>query len=268
MRLDHGREIDLPGGPDAVLLLHGLTGSTFEVHTLAERFHAAGLRVLAPQMAGHGGPPEALRNLPSTAWVEQAERDFDRIRGARRTFVAGLSMGAMVACALAQRHPDRVHGLLLFAPALRLGAWSHLGALLGRVPWLRDVILKKGSSDVSDPAMRRARVGLTGFPLCAVAELERLSARVDEALPSIGAPTLVVAGARDHTVTMRGVQRIVRRVGAGAELVVLPRSAHLVPIDVERERCLGEAVAFVERLRAGYAAEARPLTDEEHQRRR
>ncbi len=87
MRLDHGRELDLPGGPDAALVLHGLTGSTHEVWPLAERLHAAGMRVLAPLMAGHGGAPAALRGLPSTAWVEQAERELDRMRGARRGMV-------------------------------------------------------------------------------------------------------------------------------------------------------------------------------------
>jgi carboxylesterase len=268
VRVDHGREIDLPGGPDAALLLHGLTGSTFEVHPLAERLHAAGLRVLAPVMAGHGGAPERLCGLPFTAWVEEADRELDRLRGARRTFLVGMSMGAMVACALAQRHPDRVHGMVLLSPALRLAPWPTVGAWLGRVPWLRDRILRKGRSDLSDVEMEQRNTTLAGFPLCAVAELTKLQALVDRALPGIEVPTLVVSGARDRTVTLGGARRIVERIGAGAEHVLLPGSAHLVAIDVDRERCAEASVKFLERLRAGYAAATRPLTDEEHQRRR
>ncbi len=267
MRLDHGRELDLPGGPDAALVLHGLTGSTHEVWPLAERLHAAGMRVLAPLMAGHGGAPAALRGLPSTAWVEQAERELDRMRGARRVVLAGLSMGAMVACALADRHPQRVHGLVRLAPALELAPSLRLVALLGRVPGLGAVILPKRYSDVGDPAERR-NAGLPGVPVGAITELARLSRRVDRVLPRILAPTLVVAGVRDHTVTLGGVRRLVRRIGAGAELVLLWESAHLVTLDVERERCLEAVAGFVERLRAPYAASTRPLTDEEHQRRR
>jgi carboxylesterase len=60
----------------------------------------------------------------------------------------------------------------------------------------------------------------------------------------------------------------VRRIGAGAELVILPESAHLVTLDLERERCLVAVERFVERLRVPYAAPTRPLTDEEHRRRR
>jgi carboxylesterase len=269
VRVDHGREIDLPGGPDAALLLHGLTGSTFELHTLAERLHAAGLRVLAPVMAGHGGAPEALRGLSSAAWVAQAERDLDRLRGARRTFVAGVSMGALVASALVQRHPDRVHGLLLFAPALRVSGAVRLAALLGWIPWVRHLILPKGAPDLRDEEMCRRRAGtLSGVPSSALLELLRLARRVDRGLPGIEAPALVVAGARDRTATLRGVHRLVRHLGGGAELLVLEESAHHVLIDVERDRAVETAARFVERLRGGWAAPTRPLTDAEHRRRR
>jgi carboxylesterase len=267
VRLDDGREIELPGGPDAALVLHGLTGSTCEVRPVAERLHAAGMRVLAPVMAGHGGAPEALRRLPFAAWVEQAERELQRIRGARRAIVTGLSMGAMVACALADRHPDRVHGLVLLSPALELAPALRLAALAGHLPGVRDLVLRKRYSDVGVPEQRRI-AGLPGVPTGAITELWRLGRRVDDLLPRLRVPTLVVVGARDHTVTPAGARRLVRRIGAGAELVVLPQSAHLVTLDVERERCLEAVAGFVERLRAPYAAPPRPLTDDEHRRRR
>ena len=54
-----GREFELEGGPDAVLLLHGLTGSTFEMHHLALDGGADGLeayRALADQAPAHLAP--------------------------------------------------------------------------------------------------------------------------------------------------------------------------------------------------------------------
>jgi carboxylesterase len=248
--IDHGRELDLPGGPDAVLLLHGLTGSTFELHPIAERLHDAGLRCLAPVMAGHGGDPSDLLGVPWTEWVAKAARDLERLRGARRTFVVGCSMGALVACALAHDHPERVDGLVLLAPALRLQLHGRLGAFLGRRGLLwRVIVPKSAGSDVRDPVMRARNTALPGVPLAAVAELESLAAHVDRQLPGIAAPAIVVAGARDHTVTVGGARRIARRIGSGpAELVVLPESYHLLGIDVERERCADDALRFLESL--------------------
>jgi len=248
--IDGGREFELDGGPDAVLLLHGLTGATFEMHALALALNEAGHRCLAPVMAGHGGAPEELIGIPWTEWVAKARRDLMRLAGARRTFVAGSSMGALVACALAHDHPELVDGLVLLAPALELQWAGRLAGLLGRSPLLWRTVVPKGSgSDVRDEAMRRRNPCLTGVPLAAVAELEALAAFVDRALPGIAAPALVVAGGQDHTVTLAGARRLARRIGSGpAELLVLPESWHLVGVDVERERCCAEARRFLDGL--------------------
>jgi carboxylesterase len=245
-----GEPFDLPGGPDAVLLLHGLTGSPFEVRLVADRLHAAGYRCRAPLLAGHGGDPRALAGVGWARWVEGARRELAALEGARRTFVVGCSMGALVACALAHEAPERVDGLALLAPALRLAGTARLAALLARhTPLRRALVPKLGGSDVRDRTMRRANPTMRAVPLSAVGELDLFARHVDGLLPAVAAPALVVAGARDHTVTLAGARRTARRLGAsGGRLVVLPRSFHLVGIDVERERCAGEVLAFFDGL--------------------
>ena len=89
----------------------------------------------------------------------------------------------------------------------------------------------------------------------AIAELQDLQRHVDRQLPGIACPALVVHGARDHTVTLAGARRLARRIGSGpAELVILPRSWHLIGIDVERDRCAAEVVALVRSAGAGGTA--------------
>jgi len=249
--MEHGREFELGGGPDAVLLLHGLTGSTFEMHHLALRLAAGGHRCLAPVMAGHGGVPADLVGIPWTEWVAKARRDLARLAGARRTFVAGCSMGALVACALAHDQPELVDGLVLLAPALELKAPGRLAALLGQSGLLWRTVVPKGSgSDVRDEAMRRRNPCLTGVPLAAVAELHGLAAFVERTAAGVAAPALIIAGGQDHTVTLAGARRLARRLGSGpAEVLVLPESWHLVGVDVERERCGDAAADFLASLR-------------------
>jgi carboxylesterase len=221
------------------------------MHHLALRLAAAGHRCLAPVMAGHGGAPEDLLGVPWTEWVAKARRDLARLAGARRTFVAGCSMGALVACALAHDHPGQVDGLILLAPALELTAPGRLAGLLGRSGLLWRTVVPKGSgSDVRDEAMRRRNPCLTGVPLAAVAELGELATFVDRAAPGVAAPALVVAGGQDHTVTLSGARRLARRLGSGpSEVLVLPESFHLVGVDVEREQCADAALAFLAGVR-------------------
>jgi carboxylesterase len=247
---EHGRELELRGGPDAVLLLHGLTGSTFELAPVASALHSLGMRCLAPVMAGHGGRPQDLLGVPWSEWVAKARRDLARLEGARRTFVVGCSMGALVACALAHDHPERVDGLVLLAPALELTLAGRLGALLGSLPPLRRVVVPKtAGSDVRDPEMKAKNPGLSGVPLGALAELRALQQHVDGQLPGVAAPALVVMGRHDHTVSLAGARRLARRIGSGpTELVVLEHSFHLVGIDVERDRCADAVAKFVSAL--------------------
>lgn len=251
-----GLEFEIVGGPDAVLLLHGLTGSTFEMHWVAERLARAGRRCLAPVMAGHGGSPERLRGVRWEDWIGQAERDLARLEGARRTFVVGCSMGALVACALAAAHSERIDGLALLSPALELRPAGRLGGLLGRLPLARTLILPKtAGSDVRDPGMRKANPTMPGMPLEAIAELLELQRHVEGLLPDVETPALVVQGAKDHTVTMAGALRLAQEIGSGpARVVVLPESWHLVGIDVERDRCADEVERFVAALSAAAPA--------------
>ena len=247
-----GRAFDLPAlegtecSADAALLIHGLTGSPFEMRHVAERLNRDGMRCKGPILPGHGGSPRALAGLPWHAWVEGARRGLFELSGSRRTFVVGCSMGALVACVLAHEHPDRVDGLALLAPALRLSRTIRLaGALAGtRFAALLPPI-PKGPSDIRDPEMRRRNPALSGVPLSALAELLALQQHVDRILPGVAAPAIIVAGGRDHTVTLSGARRLAKRIGTGpADVVVLRRSQHLVGIDVERDRCADEVARF------------------------
>ncbi len=247
-----GAAFELQGGPDAVLLLHGLTGTPFEMRHVAERLHALGMRCRAPILPGHGGDPRALAALTWADWVEGARRELTALGRPRRTFLVGCSMGALVACALAHALPDEVDALALLAPALQLAGTARLaGALARRTPLgeLLPPVPKLGGSDVRDRAMRRANPTMPAVPLRAVGELVDLGRHVDALLPGIAAPALVVAGRLDHTVKLSGARRLARRIGSGpARLVVLERSGHLVGIDRERDRCADEVARFFESI--------------------
>jgi carboxylesterase len=139
-----------------------------------------------------------------------------------------------------------VDGLALLAPALRLSRAIRLAGLLAgtRIAAALPPI-PKGPSDVRDTEMRRRNPALPGVPLSALAELLALQQHADRILPGIAAPAVVIAGARDHTVTLAGARRLARRIGTGpADVIVLRRSQHLVGIDVERDRCADEVARF------------------------
>src|SRR5215468_6389272 len=120
--LDEGKTapFELPGDRGACLLLHGFTGSPWDVRPLGEALAQRGYRVRAIRLPGHGTTPEAMAGVSHRDWEAAAESALLSLSGARHTFIAGLSVGALLAVLLAARYPERITGLALIAPALRL----------------------------------------------------------------------------------------------------------------------------------------------------
>ncbi len=244
---------DLPGrsgGTDAVLLLHGLTGTPFELRPVADRLARNGVRCLAPVLPGHESP-EALARTSWLDWVGGARDALISLGETRRTLVVGSSMGALVACTLAAENPGRVDGVALLAPALELQPLGKLAGWLARntpVAGYVPQIPKGGGSDVGDPKARAANPCMETIPFRAVGELLAFQTHVDALLPRVRCPALVVAGALDGTVTVAGARRMAGRLGGGARFVVLPKSRHLVAIDFERERVAADVASFLDSI--------------------
>jgi len=214
----------------AVLCLHGLTGTPYEVRPVADALVARGLRVRGPWMAGHEGGHEALARTVHDDWVGLAADELSRLRAEHdRVFVVGVSMGGLVTLRLAQTRA--VDGLVVIGTPLALAPPLPLlaRALRRLVPFR-----KKRGSDIRDPGARLRHPGLAATPLVAVTELVKLQAAVVPALDQVRSPILIAHGRHDRTALPRDAERIRASVGsAERELVFLERSGHVATVDYD-----------------------------------
>jgi carboxylesterase len=242
---DHAHGYELAGSGPACLLLHGFTGTTAELWPLGEALAAAGYRVSAPLLPGHGiGAPDLLE-AGRAAWRQTAAAALLALPPPVR--IVGLSMGALLATCLAAERPERVARLALLAPAVRL---TQPAALLSwgvhRFPRLlqRFHALNVGTeSDLRDPTLRGTNPKNEAVSLFGLAELRRLQREALAAAPKVMAPTLICLGARDHTVTGRGGLRLVRLLGGPARVEVFARSGHQLALDFDRQAVIAAVLA-------------------------
>jgi carboxylesterase len=245
---------ELGQGDDACLLFHGFTGSPWDMRPLGEDLARRGYYVRALRLPGHGSTLEAMAQIRLRDWEQAGEDALASLGNFRQVFVAGLSMGALLSLLLASRHPERVHGLALLAPAVRFkGPTLRLLRSFRKLPLLETFkpVITKQSTDIEDPDVRAQAPVLPAFPSVWLHELWKVQDAARAAVPLVKSPTLIAVAKHDHVVDASGATELARAL-TGAPMVrfiEIQQGFHILPRDRGREVVAEEVGGFFDRLR-------------------
>lgn len=215
-------------GRTPLVFVHGLGVSVSYLEPvmarLAEEHPVAGLDL--PGFGRSATPPKAL----DTVGLARALAAWLDARGIGPAIFIGNSYGCQIIVELAFREPSRILGLVLNAPTMDpahrtvFGQFWRVLADIRFEPWRLALLV--------------AHDYLRVRPFRLLATLRyALDDHIEEKLPDIAAPTIVVCGARDPVVTVAWAAEASRLVGissqgaAGATLSVVPSAAHALPYD-------------------------------------
>jgi carboxylesterase len=258
-------EYKLPGGRSGVLLIHGLTGTPAEMRFVAKGLNRNGFTVHAMQLAGHCGDEEDLLKTGWRDWYQSVCDAADQLRGdVDHMFVAGLSMGALLALKLAADRPDEVDGLGLYGSTFVYDGWTI--PWIGRLSFMLPLVCGLGFGSkqrfhecfpygIKDERIRQriaglmlsgdsAAAGLPGNPWPSLAEFYRLSFIVRRQLHGIRTPCLVIHAVDDDVASLKNVRLVVRGVQGPVETVLLENSYHMITVDQERDKVIDRTTRF------------------------
>jgi len=202
-----------------VVLVHGYGVSGRYMLPLARQL-AGSCTVFVPDLPGHGGSdvpgePIGIGSLADTveAWLD--------VVGLKRPAFVGSSMGCQVVTELAKRQPHRVGPIVLLGPTVDPGRRSARRQIFGA---LRDAS--------REPALL---VALTGREWASrnVGQLRALARavladRIEERLPAIEQPTLVVHAEQDGLVSRAWAEKVAELLPDG-RLVIISGEPHAIP---------------------------------------
>jgi pimeloyl-ACP methyl ester carboxylesterase len=246
-----GRILELPGGDlhvtdrgprdaPAILLVHCYTCSMAywqRLEPLLRRDH----RVIAVDLLGHGGSEKPKDGYSMEHQADTIAAALDAL-DVKPVLAVGQSLGGPVSTALAQRHPERVRGLVIMDSASR-EKWVEL-PLTARIatapvigPAIKQVVpdskiheeLSKAfheGFDFPDEFVENVKqMTYTAFAESPAASADFMNERsLDDRIAATGLPVTVIFGAEDRIVDPRSADDY--RDVPGAKVVVLPGVGH------------------------------------------
>ena len=227
----------------SALVLSGSIGSTTE--TWEPQLPAlAAFDLVALDHPGHGSAPAPAGPIELADLGRGVLAALDE-RGIARASVCGLSLGGAVGMWLAVNAPQRVDRLVLACTRAQFGephAWHERAATVRAhgMEAVVDTVLERwftpGFRDRARWRAMMASVDPDGYARCCEL-LAGIDLRGD--LGRIEAPTLVIAGAEDSTVSPEEIDQVVSGI-PGARLLEIEGAAHIA--NVEQPRAFTDAV--------------------------
>jgi len=203
----------LPGTP--VILVHGLVVSSRYMVPTAVRL-ARYLPVYAVDLPGYGKSSKPKLHFTISDLADALE-SWLSAKGMKRVHLVGNSMGCQVITELALRFPGRIDRIVLHGPSVDPGARALLPQL-----W----------KQVVNTVRQRSVAGVVAKDLWAMGVFraafltrEALRDTIEERLPLLHMPVLVVRGAKDPICPADWAEQAVRLLPQG-ELRVVPGGPH------------------------------------------
>jgi 3-oxoadipate enol-lactonase/4-carboxymuconolactone decarboxylase len=232
---------DLTGPDDApVVVFSNSVGATLEMWDAQARALADRFRVLRYDTRGHGRSQVVSRPAAIDDLADDLAGLLDALH-IDEAHLVGLSLGGMTGQALALRRPEKLESLVLMATSAHLppaDAWTQRAAtvrsqgmeviadtVMGR--WFTTAFTERAPQAVAQTRKRFVAHDPNGYAICCEA------IRDMDLRPVIGAirtPTLIIAGAEDPATPVAMMEDIRGRI-ADAELIIVPKAAHLLNIE-------------------------------------
>ncbi len=234
-RVTHVR-VDGPVGAVPLLLLHSL-GTSAEVWDAQARALAGPFRVFRPDLRGHGLSADASGPYEIADLAHDVVDVMDALH-ISRAHVAGLSIGGMVAQAVAHHAPNRVLSLILIDTAMAIPpaqSWLDRAALvraqgLGAIV---DGVMARWVTPafMNDPAAAGLRTMLLRTPAEGYALAAEAIARADLTAPTgaLQVSAAVIVGALDEATPVASARALATALKA--TLAVLPGVAHIPTVE-------------------------------------
>ncbi|MGD0336159.1 MAG: alpha/beta hydrolase [Candidatus Omnitrophota bacterium] len=262
----------LKGNENLCFLIHGLTGTPREMHSIALRLNSLGYSVAVPMLADHNQSISVLKRKKWQEIYSSLKNEFLKYEANySNIFVAGLSFGALLGLQLAYEFPRKIRALNCFSPTLFFDGWSTpklkiLLPLVYRTPLKYYFYFKEEYPyGIKNEKLRSkiagyykvarifdySKVHLYGYPIIPVSSMYQnylLAKHVISILNRVSVPVQLLQAKEDDVTSPRNSYYIYNHVASqDKKIVFFEDSYHIITADQERDKVAEAAISFFEK---------------------
>ena len=207
-----------------VVLVHGFTASPAEVRSFGEKLQSLGYPVVGVRLKGHGTSPWDLRERSWEDWLEPVQEGYRVLSAfARRMCLVGFSTGGGLSLLLAADRPERLAGVAAISVPLKFRDRSMIFVPLvyGANRLVRWVSSSEGIMPFLPSDPEHPHINYRNKPIRGLYELRRMLDELEERLPDVQCPVILLQGTEDPTVDPKSAELIHEKLGASEKKLVM-----------------------------------------------
>jgi esterase/lipase/1-acyl-sn-glycerol-3-phosphate acyltransferase len=215
---------------EGIVLVHGYMAAPKEVRALAEFLYEQGYLVYGVRLKGHGTAPEDLARVRWQDWYESLNRAYVVTKSyTDNIIIGGFSTGGGLALMAAGLKQDKIKAVFSINAPMRLRQFTaRLAPSVASINTLLQKIKGKPTGwEFVANSPENEDINYQRNPLSGVRELSLTMEALEEHLPNIVVPTLILQGSNDPTVDPSSGMDLFSKVGTSSKvLTYLERPNH------------------------------------------
>jgi carboxylesterase len=228
------------------LLIHGFTGTHFEMIPLEKFLVERGFTVRNLTLPGHETTEEDLNKTNWSEWVDYPQLNLNEMKKeCEKIFVIGLSMGGTITLLLGARNKD-ISGIITLAAVCKAPDWRmHLLS----IPFVHHIYPRHKSKESGweDLEALATHKSYEYYPIKSVGRLYKMLKEAKNQVKNIQIPILVVYARKDLSVPKKQAYWIYNNVkSSDKEIVSIEKGGHVIPKDTGRYQLFEEISKWLE----------------------
>lgn len=235
-----------------IVLTHGYMAAPQEIRALADHLYQQGYAVYGVRLKGHGTAPMDLAQTTWKDWYESLNRGYAIIKSLTDNIIlGGFSTGGSLTMLAAAQKGKKVNGVFSICAPLQLRNYSTL--LTPSVMSFKSLLKRFGRDttgwDFVENHPENTGINYTKNPISGLSELMSLMTEMENALPRVKIPALIVQSSGDPTVNPVSAQLIFDRLSSpDKELALISSERHGIINGEGREKVFQRVSHFLDQL--------------------